>query len=102
MFRSNLDLKQLEQNLTEATISTPEFGKYGEINDRFAFGAPSAMEAYGRRRERLMQHVVASRRTLHAEIYLEEYLGLTNQTNVDSSILSYRVKADGRVESHTA
>ncbi len=101
VFRSNIDLKQLEQNLTETSLSTPAFGKYGGINDRLAFGRPSAMEAYGRRGEHLVAFVLKRRQPAYAESYLERYLELMELTNVDSSILFYRVRADGRVESHT-
>jgi hypothetical protein len=102
VFRSDIDLKQLELNLTEGTLSTPGFGKYGGINDRLAFGPPSAMEAYGRRGEHLIEYVLKMRRPSCAESYLEKYLELRSLTNVDSSILFYRVRADGRVETRTA
>ena len=102
VFRSDLDLQRLAHGLNTTTIATPAFGKYGGINDRFAFGVPSVMEKYGRRGEFLLEYTGSRRAVPYAEKYLERYLELHNLTNVDSSILFYRVRADGRVESQTA
>ena len=100
VFRSDLDLQRLAHGLNTTTIATPAFGKYGGINDRFAFGVPSVMEKYGRRGEFLLEYTGSRRAVPYAEKYLERYLELHNLTNVDSSILFYRVRADGRVHMH--
>ena len=97
MFISDLDLPQMRPRLNESTIATPGWAKWRGLNDRLAFGVPSVMAAYGRRTDALRDYVASGRRP-HAEEFLGWYAASHGVANVDSEVLFYRWRANGRGE----
>ena len=105
-FLSDLDLPRLRAFLhhapDQAAIATPGFAKWGGLNDRLAFGPPSAMLAYGRRGEALERYVAVTQRRPCAEAYLAHYLAGHGVTAVDSEVRFQRIRADGRPDRRDA
>ena len=105
-FLSDLDLPRLRAFLHHApdqeAIATPGFAKWGGLNDRLAFGPPSAMLAYGRRGEALERYVAVTQRRPCAEAYLAHYLAGHGVTAVDSEVRFQRIRADGRPDRRDA
>ena len=85
----------MRPRLNESTIATPGWAKWRGLNDRLAFGVPSVMAAYGRRADALRDYVASGRRP-HAEEFLGWYAASHGVANVDSEVLFYRWRANGR------
>lgn len=97
-FFNQLDMAELKEAMQSPAncIYTPEFHKWGGLNDRLAFGSPSAMIKYGNRLDVAMQH--AQHSSLHAERFLlsmVESAGLNFSSH--SQLLFERVRATGEL-----
>ena len=97
-FFNQLDMTELNEALKSPAncIYTPAFHQWGGLNDRLAFGSPSAMIKYGSRLDVAMQYVQHSR--LHAETFL---LNMMESAGLDfsrhSQLLFERVRATGEL-----
>ena len=97
-FFNQLDMAELEEAMQSPTnyIYTPEFHKWNGLNDRLAFGSPSAMIKYGSRLDVAMQY--AQHSSLHAERFLlnmVESAGMNFSSH--SQLLFERVRATGEL-----
>ncbi len=95
-FFNQLDLAEVQQVLNSSkVIFTPDFDDWGGLNDRFSFGHPAAMHAYGSRLSLVEQYIQTA--PLQAEHFLK-YALESKQLNVrPSSIRFTRVRAPGEI-----
>ena len=103
-YLDDLDVVQLLAR-DDDELFTPYWDPSGGLNDRFAYGAPRAAAAYGRRLERALEYVSADGdgarpRLLHAERFLawamlREEPALALRT---TAMRAMRVRSNGRVQ----
>ena len=93
LFLSPLDLSRNARALSPATLATPDWHRFGGLNDRLAYGVPAAMAAYGLRGDSL-QRFVDSGQMPHAERFLKHCLASQGIAAVASRTKFQRVRAN--------
>jgi hypothetical protein len=82
------------------TAYLPDFGQYGGLNDRFAFGTPDAMYIYGTRYMHALQYSTSHQ--LHSESYVRDYLQYSKLSAVEVPIRFLRFRATGKADPQDA
>ena len=93
VFPVDLDLHRTLPLLNNSSISTPNFGRAGGLNDRLAVGTPAVMQIYGSRADQLLDYVLRLGQKPHAESFLLHTMASRGIRNICSTIL---LRADGR------
>ena len=99
LFTGDMDLPRLAPRLSDSTIATPYWHKFGGLNDRFAFGNPRPMAAYGLRGAAIPAYMCLGHPP-HTEALLLWYAGQLGLANVDSVTPFVRVRATGTLAGH--
>lgn len=98
MFISDLDLFQNQRQLNDTFVGTPNWHKWGGLNDRFAYGVPNAMQLFGTRFNLLPYYVMVYHKAPHAEKFLKFFFRKKRLNKVWSYTMFQRLRADGRVD----
>ena len=86
----------LNHRITTQQIAIPNFHNFGGCNDRFAYGRPNAMKAYGERLNWVDTFFTRHTQPLHAERYLLAFLQAHKLQPVLIPFHFIRVRADGK------
>ena len=90
-------LPPLNRSLCDDEVVVPDFQHWGGVNDRFAYGRPRAMSFYGRRVRYISTYFRRHKHSLHAECFLQRFLG-DHQLRVREARIRFgRVRANGGV-----
>lgn len=88
----NLDVNNVEDN-----IYTPQFHKWGGLNDRFALGKYNIMKIYANRFDYDKEFLDNTKNKFHAETFLNYVMKKNDIKNIDINIKFQRIRANKKI-----
>jgi hypothetical protein len=91
-YLNNLNIKLID-NLKTDTFYTPNWGKFGGLNDRFGIGCKDVMIKFGYRIDKALEYSKIN--SLHSEKFLKYIMNNYEKNNIQ--LKAHRVRANGKI-----